>query len=165
MKKTFREKRIGQLFRLSIFLKGLHSALEILAGLLLMFISPGAVTKFVIWLTRDELMEDPHNLIASYLLHLAKHLSVSTVMFGAFYLLSDGIIKLVLVIALLKNRLWAYPWALAIFSLFIAYLICKLTFTYSVGLLLLAFFDLIVIWLIGSEYRIVRKYRVKKIVK
>jgi uncharacterized membrane protein len=157
MKIVLREKRIGQFFRLSIWLKGIHAALEVVSGMLLIFLSPIQLTKFVVWMTQDELLEEPNDLIANYLLDVARQLSVSSLMFGAFYLLSHGIVKLTLVIALLKKKLWAYPWSLALFSLFIVYQIYRLSITYSLGLFVLTLFDLMVIWLIWREYKIIRK--------
>jgi uncharacterized membrane protein len=40
---------------------------------------------------------------------VAQGFSVGTQNFDVFYLLSHGIVKLFLVAALLKNKLWAYP--------------------------------------------------------
>lgn len=157
MKEVIREKRIGQFFRISIMLKGLHAVLEIIGGILLVFISPAAITKFVVGITQNELLEDPNDLIANYLLNAAARLSLSSLIFGAFYLLSHGILKIILVIALLKRKLWAYPCSLALFSLFVAYQIYRFNITYSLGLLILTVFDLVVIWLIWKEYQIIRK--------
>jgi len=159
MKKAIKEKRISQFFRLSILLKGSHAVLEIICGLLLIFISPAQLTNYMIWLTHEKLLEDPENLIANYLLQAAMKLSVSSVLFGAVYLLTHGIPKLILVISLLKKRLWAYPWSIAIFSLFIVYQTYRFSFTHSMGLLFLTIFDLIVIWLIWREYKIIQKLK------
>ena len=157
MKKVIREKRIGQFFRISIMLKGLHAVLEIIGGLLLVFISPAVITKFVVWITQNELLEDPNDFIANYLLNAAARVSLSSLIFGASYLLSHGILKLILVIALLKRKLWAYPCSLALFSLFVVYQIYRFSITYSLGLFILTVFDLVVIWLIWKEYKIIRK--------
>lgn len=50
-------------------------------------------------LTAHELAQDPHDFIARHLLHSASQLSRSTTLFGAIYLLSHGLAKVVLVIA------------------------------------------------------------------
>jgi hypothetical protein len=42
-------------------------------------------------------------------------------LFGAVYLSAHGIVKIVLVIALLLNKLWAYPWMIVVLVLFIGY--------------------------------------------
>lgn len=159
MKKSIREKRIDQFFRLSILLKGSHAILEIIGGVLLIFISPAQLTQYMQWLTRAKLGENPENWFANYLLQAESELTLSSILFGAFYLLTHGIPKLILVISLLKRRLWAYPCSIAIFTLFIVYQIYRMSFTHSVGLFLLTIFDLIVIWLIWREYKIIRKLR------
>ena len=35
-------------------------------------------------------------------------------LFGAVYLLTHGLVKVVLVVALLLNKLWAYPWMIGV---------------------------------------------------
>lgn len=158
MKTALREKRIGQFFRLSLWLKGVHAGLEIVGGVMLIFLSPIQVTKLIVWMTQDELLEDPNDMIANYLMHIATQISISGILFGAFYLLSHGVFKLILIIALLKRKLWAYPWSMILFSLMIVYQVYRFSYTHSIGLLLLTIFDLIVIWLIWQEYKIVRKH-------
>lgn len=153
---TIKNKRIRRFFLLSVSLKGIHSVLEIVGGTLLLVVPPSVITHLVVWSTQDELLEDPHDLIANYLLHVGTNLSLSTATFGGLYLLSHGLIKIVLVIALLKNKLWAYPWSLTAFGLFILYQTYRSSMTHSVGLITLTIFDLFVIWLIWREYRLVR---------
>jgi uncharacterized membrane protein len=43
------------------------------------------------------------------------------VLFGAIYLLPHGIVKVVLVYALLLNKFWDYPWMMVVLLLFIGY--------------------------------------------
>ena len=49
------------------------------------------------------MIEDPKDFIATHLLAAAQNFSVETKNFYAFYLLSHGIVKLLLVIGLLRN--------------------------------------------------------------
>jgi uncharacterized membrane protein len=156
MNKALPEKRIRQIFRISLSLKGIHAIMEIIGGFILTIISPSQVSQFINWITRNKTPEDQ---FANYLLDFAANLTLSTLIFGAFYLLSHGILKLILVVALLKNRLWAYPWSLVLFTLFIVYQVYRYTYTFSVGLILLTIFDVIVIWLIWHEYRVMKKLR------
>ena len=141
------------LFRASVTLKGLDAVVEILGGIALFVINPGFILRAVAWLTQDELAEDPRDLVANYVLGVARHLSIGSEHFAAYYLLSHGIIKLALVGALLDNKLWAYPLAIIVFGGFIVYQIYRFTFTHAIGLIALSVFDLAVIWLIWLEYR------------
>ena len=110
------------------------------------------VRRLILQLTQHELSEDPHDLVAGYLLTLSKGLTAGGQLFGAAYLLTHGIIKLALVAALLKRRLWAYPAAIGIFALFAAYQVYRYTFTHSWYLILLTILDAVVIWLTWLEY-------------
>jgi uncharacterized membrane protein len=101
---------LDQTFEVGIILKGLDGVLEVLGGLLLLMVSPATINRVVTSLTQHELSEDPHDILATHLLKTAHGLTGSAVLFGAVYLFAHGLVKVVLVAALLKNRLWAYPW-------------------------------------------------------
>jgi uncharacterized membrane protein len=74
----------------------------------------------------------------------------------AIYLLSHGIVKMLAVVALLKNKLWGYPLSVVIFGGVIVYQIYRFTLTGGIGLIALTVFDLVVICLIWLEYRAVK---------
>ncbi len=152
------EKNIHRLFEVGIWLKGAHSVIEIVGGILLAMISADAITQFVVNLTADELLKDPNDLIAGYLQKSALNFSVATKTFAAFYLLSHGVVKLLLVVALLRRKLWAYPASLVVLGLFILYQLYRYTLTHSLGLIALTVFDVVVIWLIWHEYRVIREH-------
>jgi uncharacterized membrane protein len=145
------------LFRLGVWLKGIDGALEIASGLALFFIEPNFILRVTTFLTQDELAEDPKDLIATYALRFAKDLPGSMEHFIAYYLLSHGIIKALLVWGLLKGTLWAYPISILVFLGFVAYQLYRFTFTHSLGLIALTVFDLAVIWLVWLEYRAVKR--------
>jgi len=144
-------------FRISIALKGLNAALEIVGGVALAAVSPAFILRTVALLTQDALAEDPRDFIANYFLYAASHLSLSGQRFAAAYLLSHGVIKIGLVWALLKRKLWAYPLSIIVFGAFIVYQLYRYTFTHGLGLIALSVFDLLVIWLIYLEYRALKQ--------
>ncbi len=152
------EHRIHQIFQISVLLKGAHALVECLGGLMLALVSTSTIVSLVNRLTQEELIEDPHDFIASHLMSMASNFTVSTQHFYAFYLLSHGLVKIALVAGLLGNKLWAYPASLVILSLFIAYQIYRFSYTHSAGLVVLTVFDLIVMVLIWHEYRLVQKH-------
>jgi uncharacterized membrane protein len=143
---------LDRAFRISISLKGLDGLLEIVGGLVLLFVAPATLQSWARSLTAHELAQDRHDFVANHLLHSASQLSRSTTAFGAVYLLSHGIAKVVLVVALLRNQLWAYPWLIALLAVFIAYQLYRLAYGFSVGLTLLTLFDAFVLWLTVLEY-------------
>lgn len=152
------ERRIHQIFEVSVLLKGAHALIECIGGLVLALASTSAITHLVNQLTQDELIEDPNDFVATHLLSVAQGLTFSTQHFYAFYLLSHGAIKICLVIGLLRNRLWAYPASLVVLCLFIVYQLYRFSYTHSLGLVILTVFDVFVMGLIWHEYRLVRRH-------
>jgi len=145
---------LDKTFKIGLVLKGLDGVLEVIGGLLLLFVSPNSIQHLVRALTAHELSEDPHDLVARYLLHTTAHLSHGTTLFGAIYLLSHGLSKIVLVALVLRDKLWAYPWLIALLLAFIAYQLYQITAVhFSAGLAALTVFDAFLVWLTWREYR------------
>lgn len=150
---SFRNRDLlDQAFLVGIVLKGLDGVLEVVGGVLLLVITPTTIDRVTRWLTQHELSEDPHDFIATHVLHAAGKLTTGSLRFGAVYLLLHGAVKIVLVTALLQNKLWAYPWTIAFLLAFIGYQVYRLTFGLSIALLGLTIFDAIVVWLVWREY-------------
>jgi uncharacterized membrane protein len=152
------ERRIHQVFAVSVSLKGLHALFEIAAGLALYFTSTATILGWIGRYTTDELSEDPNDWVATHLLRFGQTFSVQEHDFFAFYLLSHGIVKIILVYGLLKEKLWAYPASFVVFGAFIVYQLYRYSFTHEVSLILLSIFDLFVIALAVHEYRLLRKH-------
>jgi uncharacterized membrane protein len=138
------EKRIHQIFVAGVLAKGLHALIEIAAGLALYLLSADAIAR---WLDRIDRNE-----------WLARHFAVSEQHFYAFYLLSHGVVKAILVAGLLREKLWAYPASFVVFGLFIAYQLYRYSFTHDLALIALTILDLLVIALAVHEYRLLRKH-------
>src|SRR6202048_3793295 len=100
------ERRVHQIFEISVLLKGAHALIECIGGLVLAFVSTSSITGLVNTLTQEELIEDPNDFVAAHLLSLAQNFTVSTQHFYAFYLLSHGIVMIFLVLGLLRKKLW-----------------------------------------------------------
>ena len=144
---------LDRVFDVSITLKGLDGVLEVIGGVLLLFLTPSRLNAIVEFLTQHELSQDPKDFIATHLLFYAQRYTASTSLFLAFYLFSHGIIKIILVVALLQQRLWAYPLAIVVLGLFIVYQIYRLALQVSFGLLVLTLFDIFIVGLTALEYR------------
>ena len=149
-----REIFLYRVFALGIWVKGIDGVLEIVGGFLLLLISPVMLNQFVMTLTQHELVEDPHDLIATTLRHAAAQLSANTQVFASLYLVAHGLVKVVLVVGLLRGKRWAYPAAIGFLCLFIVYQLYRLTYHASVGLLLLTLFDVVIVGLTWHEYRL-----------
>jgi len=150
---------LDRLFEIGIIGKGLDGAAELLGGLLLLWASPDRIRHLAVVLTQRELSEDPHDLIATRILHSADGLTGGAVRFAVIYLLAHGAVKIVLVIALLLDKLWAYPWMIGFLSLFIGYQLYRIALHPSTGLIALTVFDALVLALTAGEYRRQRQHR------
>jgi uncharacterized membrane protein len=150
----FRSKDLlDRTFEIGIILKGLDGLLELIGGTLLLAVSPATINRIVGALTQHELSEDPRDFVATHLLRLSHGLTGPAVGFAAAYLLLHGIVKVVLVLALLRNKLWAYPWTIAFLATFIGYQLYRIALHLTLGLIALTIFDALIIWLTWREYQ------------
>lgn len=151
---------LDRTFEIGIIVKGLDGLLEAIGGILLFFISPEMINRWATTLTEHELSDNSHDFVATHILDTAHGLTAhGSLVFAALYLLSHGVVKIVLVAAILKERLWAYPWMIAFLMVFIVYQIYRITFAPSIGLIVLTLFDLFIVWLTWLEYQKRQKHQ------
>lgn len=151
------EQRIHRIFEVSVLLKGAHALIECAGGIALALVRRDTITDLVNRLTQDELIEDPHDFVATHLLAWAQHFSVGSKEFYAFYLLSHGAVKILLVTQMLRDKLWSYPTSLIVLGLFIVYQVYRYSYTHGTGLIVLTVFDVFVMGLIWHEYGLMRR--------
>jgi uncharacterized membrane protein len=164
-REVFKPKNwLDRVFEIGIIGKGLNGAAELVGGLLLLFLTPDRIHHLVASLTQGELSEDPHDFVATHLLHTANGLTGQAVLFGAVYLMAHGTVKVVLVIALLLNKLWAYPWMIIVLVLFIGYQLYRIVLHPTAGLIALTVFDVLIVALTWREYRQQRRIRTEEAV-
>ena len=151
-----RRRVVHVLFDVSMFAKGIDGVIELIAGVLLFFVTPQQLQHIATILTQHELSEDPRDAVANYLLHSSQALSVAAKTFGAIYLLWHGVVKVGLVTALLLQKLWAYPVAIGSFIVFLVYQLYRYSHTHSPEMIVLSVLDVFVIILTWLEYRRLR---------
>ena len=134
-------------------IKGIDGAFELVGGLLLLVVSPASVGHLGRILTQHELSRDPSDFFALHVLHYSRSLSRGGHLFAAAYLISHGVAKVVLVIAVLKRQHWAYPGMIVLLIAFIAYQLYRIAIAASIGLVLLTVFDGLVVWLTWREWQ------------
>jgi len=140
-------------------MKGIDGLLETIGGVLLWFIKPSAMSQTLQALCQHELSRDPHDFIGFHLLHISERLGHSDPLFASIFLLSHGLVKVLLAVALWLNDLWVYPLAIGVFSAFSVYQTYRYTYTHSIALLLLTVFDVAIVWLTWEEYRVEKSAR------
>jgi uncharacterized membrane protein len=146
-------RSLDRVFRISVTLKGIDGALEVIGGVLLLVLSPSSIDHLARTLTQHELSQDPHDFIARHLLQATGGLRHGTTIYAGIYLLSHGVAKVAVVIAVLQDRLWAYPAMIALLGAFILYQLYRLYYDLTPGLTLLTIFDAFVVWLTRREYQ------------
>jgi uncharacterized membrane protein len=146
---------IDRVFAVGVLLKGLDGLLELIGGTLLLFNSPQQIASWLDAITREELAEDPKDFFATRLLHLTTSgtLTEAGLRFAGAYLIVHGFAKLVLVAAVLRERLWAYPWMIGFLVLFIGYQGYQIATHPSLGLIALTLLDIALVWLTYREWR------------
>jgi uncharacterized membrane protein len=143
---------LNDFFYTFIVIKGIDGFLESVGGLLLFFIKPATLNALIVTLTQHELLEDPHDLIASRMVQFASNLSIKSEHFGAIYLFIHGLIKISVMTSLLKGALWGYRVAFIFLSVFIVYQLYRFSLNHSAILLGLTIFDCIFLLLVWKEY-------------
>ena len=78
--------------------------------------------------------------------------SLDTKLFASIYLVGHGLVKIFLVYALWREKLWAFPAALWFIALFVVYQLYRFTHTHSTALVIFALLDICVAWFIWREY-------------
>ena len=147
-----KEEWLRRLFKIGVLLKGVDGLLETAGGILFLSMSRWELTQIVLRLTRPEILEDPDDFIANALRHAFSHLSSSGKLFGSFYLLLHGVIKLFLVICLLRGKLWSFPTAIAVLLGFIGFQLYRIGTHFSWVMVFLTVLDAVIVLLIRHEY-------------
>ncbi len=154
------EKDYHELFRIGIFLKAADGFIEACVGIFFYFVGYATIDGMLFSVFHGEIVETPRDAFWQFLINEWHSVSLSSNSFWGLLFVAHGATKLILSAALLRNKLWAYPIAAVVFSLFVGYEIYSLTHRPSLLLWLITVFDIIVVGLILHEYRHLIKTRV-----
>lgn len=147
------EKNIDNVFKVSLYIKAIDGLFECLGGILFLFLKSDQLNSLARLLTQHELSTDPHDFIANHILKSAHDLTSASLIFGALYLLSHGILKIILVIEVLRRHLWAYIGLLIVTVGFVFYQVYRLSIRLTFSMIVLTLFDLLVIYLTQKDYK------------
>jgi uncharacterized membrane protein len=140
-------------FRTGITIKGIDGILEAIGGVLLWFIKPDQLGSTLQEIFEHELLRDPHDFLARHLLHTSEKIAQSDPLFASIFLLSHGLVKVLLAVLLWMNKLWAYPLAIVVFTAFTIFGMYRYMHTHATLLIVIAVFDMIIVGLAWEEYR------------
>lgn len=148
---------LDRFYDIGVVLKGIDGAVELAVGLLL-WLAPGALAG-LLGRAADDLAAEPSEFrhdLAEYIARLDHDLAYGPLTFVILFLILHGVVKLALVYCLLKKLYWAYPFALALLSLFLVYQVYALLTQPTVWMLIFTLLDVAIIYLVYREYREIR---------
>jgi uncharacterized membrane protein len=146
-------KALHGTFQCSIVLKGLFALFESITGATLYFVPRRMLNRIAVAIGTLDLSRNRQDFINVHLRHSLAGITGTGRHFAAAYLISHGVVKVVLVVELLRNRLWAYPLMIIVIGVFVGYQCYRFSLTHSLAMAALTVFDLGVIALTVLEYR------------
>ena len=147
------------LYRAGVVIKGLDGLVEFTTGILLLF-APGTVHLILSYIIGTTHHHEGHtaHFIAEHVARVDSDIARSGLAFLILFLISHGAIKLVLVYCLLRRIVKAYPYAISVLGLFLAYqLYVFIRDPLSLGMWLFTILDIVIIWLVWGEWRDLRE--------
>jgi uncharacterized membrane protein len=150
-----------RMFEIAVLLKGINGIVELMGGMLVLFVPLHTVNRLVLWLTASQIEDDPNDWLANTLIHAAEKLSMGAKLYASFYLLAHGCVKIFLVYSLWREKIWAFPAALSLMGMLVCYSFYRYTHTHATALLVFGAIDLAIMWLIWREY-LVRQRTIRR---
>jgi uncharacterized membrane protein len=147
------EKTYHSLYLAGIFAKALIALGEIVSGFIFAFFSYDALYRVAFWFFGSELSESPRDVVWVLIVRAFGGFTATPRAVWVFIFLSHGIVKLLLIAGLWRDKKWAYPASIVIFTLFIFYQLYQIALTPSVVLWAITLVDVAVVLLIAREYR------------
>ncbi|HSX07615.1 MAG TPA: DUF2127 domain-containing protein [Candidatus Saccharimonadales bacterium] len=144
---------LDKTYEIGIIIKGIDGVAELIGGILLLAVPPSAINDLIEWLAQSEFGHEPHSFVTTHILQYGHHLAEGHNAFAVAFLLTHGLVKVVLVACLLRNKLWAYPFGLVTLGLFIAYQLYEMIVHPTFGMGFLTVLDAIIIWLVWREWQ------------
>ena len=153
------EKLEGQvwydkLYFVSVACKDLNGFVELVAGIWLL-LNPHSLHALLQFLFGHAVQHPGHfmQFIAEHITHIDASLAAGGIIVVALFSLSHGIVKLTMVYALLKELLWAYPYALAVLTSFWFYQIYLFIKHPTIWMFLFCALDVVVLFMVYGEWQ------------
>ena len=149
-----------KLFKVAVTIKGLDGLIQLVLGIVLIFIPPTLITGLANDVVTRDLLGDPNGTLSTHLETAAHNFADgSSRTFAIGYLLLHAVIKLGLVAALLRKIMPLYPVAVVVLGAFVVYEIVRAVHTHSIALPIFAAIDIVIIVLVIREYVQLRRER------
>jgi uncharacterized membrane protein len=138
-------------FDAAVAIKAIDGVLEIAGGSFLLF-KPGWIGPAIGTWAGEIPLDHPASRLAQIVNQWGDGLSADTEHFASAYLIAHGVAKVFIAWGLIREKLWAFPTALGVFGLLIAYQIYRVAHTHSVTLGSLIVLDIAVCYVIWREW-------------
>jgi uncharacterized membrane protein len=129
-----------------------YGLFRILFGLALLKVVGTPLIEVVSTLMRHELVEDPSDILYSFITGVLINHPLYITYFLALYFIFWGVLDVVLSYNLIKHRLWAFPASFLLICLFAIYEAIRFSYTHSFILLGVILLDTIILWIIWREF-------------
>jgi uncharacterized membrane protein len=155
---------LHRVFLWGLSLKALNAFLELVGGVALLVL-PSAEIKTMILGVFPQTVGVGLNAFWAEIGHrLVQRVDTGTLAFVAWYLLSHGVIKAMVIVCLFCGWLWAYPLGIGVFIAFILFQTFEFLWgSHSWFYLFLNAFDLFLIWLTWNEWAHAKRIRAARV--
>jgi uncharacterized membrane protein len=150
---TLKRQAAHWMFEIAVAVKAFDGMLELLGGYVIAF-RPGWIGPAATAWAATLLTHHPANWVGHAVAHWGHGLTVDTEHFASRYLIAHGAAKVFVAWGLFREKVWAYPTALAVFGGLIVYQLLRYEHTHSLTLAVLIIVDVAVCYLIWREYRL-----------
>jgi uncharacterized membrane protein len=145
--------KLPLLFRLSLLIKGFDGIIEMILGCVMLIVNKAVLITDFLNFFNNQLSDNPHDIVGNLIVNTAAAFSVGSAYLLGIYFLAHGFIKFSLVIALFKNKHWAYPVSILVFGGFVIYEFFQYLQNHSAWILAFAIIDLIIVFYSVFEWR------------
>lgn len=143
----------SELFIIGMWWRIFYGATRLVLGLALLKVINVPISDLLYKFTGSELAEDPTDFLFTTINSLLEAHPLSITYFLSSYLIFWGTVEIVLSISLLRHKIWAFPVTLWLIGGFMIYVIHRYTITHSPILVGVFLIDVLIFWLIYSEYK------------
>lgn len=156
--KTRKERVFELLFSLSMVLKAIDGIIELLGGIAFAALNKEKMLQwFYDFLMNEKSFQIPNETILKWVNAFSQALSTNMRVFISVILIGNGLIKIVMAIALLMRKYGAFPWSLFFLIVLYIYQIIQTIESPSWFLYFFDAFDLAIILVIWKEYLRLKK--------
>ena len=150
MAKKHLSKTTDLLFKIGMIVKGIDSVFEVIGGIILTM--PTKLARYILVFSQHEAFRH-HTVLAGKLDRLAENVTMHPSIGQAVYLMVHGLAKVILILAITRNKRWGYTGFIGVLSLFTAIEMVRAISAHEVVTGVFGLFDMFVVAIIYKEFK------------